>query len=463
MGDSEKHCHAGERREELEKTLRPVEVLALALGAIVGWGCFVLPGIRFLPDAGPIGTIIAFFVGALFQCIVALSYSFLIKPYPVAGGAFAYAYAGFGTKGAFICGWALVLSYICVIAANAMAMILLTRYLLPGVFDVGYLYTIAGWDINAGELAFVSAVLVLFGWMNFRGMSAASAIQVFLAFALTIGVLVLTFGTIQAETSIWSNLEPFFAEDRSPLACVLMVLALTPWLYVGFDTIPQTAEEFTFSPHKARDLMLLSIICGAIIYALVTLCVAGLIPYKELLAPESRLGHRLGSGSGLRALGRCGLDCAGAGGHSDGHERLFHGHHPSAVQHGTQQIPAQLLCRCASPLQYALEERDLHPGALPHRAVVRPRRPDLDRGHVRHRHGPGLLVHQPDRLQISGPESRHPRSPLGQARLPDRRGHFHHLLYSVGLPQFSGGHQRAVVDHALYLGGSGRPVLSEQT
>ena len=115
-------------------------------------------------------------------------------------------------------------------------------------------------------------------------MSAASAIQVFLAFALTIGVLVLTFGTIQAETSIWSNLEPFFAEDRSPLACVLMVLALTPWLYVGFDTIPQTAEEFTFSPHKARDLMLLSIICGAIIYALVTLCVAGLIPYKELLA-----------------------------------------------------------------------------------------------------------------------------------------------------------------------------------
>ena len=284
MGDSEKHCHAGERREELEKTLRPVEVLALALGAIVGWGCFVLPGIRFLPDAGPIGTIIAFFVGALFQCIVALSYSFLIKPYPVAGGAFAYAYAGFGTKGAFICGWALVLSYICVIAANAMAMILLTRYLLPGVFDVGYLYTIAGWDINAGELAFVSAVLLLFGWMNFRGMSAASAIQVFLAFALTIGVLVLTFGTIQAETSIWSNLEPFFAEDRSPLACVLMVLALTPWLYVGFDTIPQTAEEFTFSPHKARDLMLLSIICGAIIYALVTLCVAGLIPYKELLA-----------------------------------------------------------------------------------------------------------------------------------------------------------------------------------
>lgn len=272
-----------EVREELQKTLNPMEVLALALGAIVGWGCFILPGIRFLPEAGPMGTVIAFFIGAFFQCLVALTYSFLIKPYPVAGGAFAYAYAGFGPRGAFVCGWALVLSYICVIAANAMALILLTRYLTPGVFDVGYLYSIAGWDVNAGELAFVSAVLLLFGWMNFRGMNAASKMQVILALALTLGVLILAVGTFFAESSSVENFQPLFSEQRTPLSSVLVILALTPWLYVGFDTIPQTAEEFKFSPAKARDLMLLSIICGAILYSLVTLCVAGFIPYKDLL------------------------------------------------------------------------------------------------------------------------------------------------------------------------------------
>lgn len=272
-----------DKREELEKTLNPIEVLALALGAIVGWGCFILPAIRFLPDAGPMGTCIAFFVGAAFQCIVALSYSFLIKPYPVAGGAFAYAYAGFGPYGAFICGWALVLSYICVIAANAMALILLTRYLFPGVLDIGFMYTIAGWNINAGELAFVSFVLLLFGWMNYRGMNAASVIQVILAIALTVGILILAGGTFLDSSASLSNFEPLFSEDRSPLGCVLVVLALTPWLYVGFDTIPQTAEEFKFSPAKARDLMLLSIICGATLYTLVTLSVAGYMPYKEML------------------------------------------------------------------------------------------------------------------------------------------------------------------------------------
>lgn len=279
MGES----RGADKREELEKTLNPIEVLALALGAIVGWGCFILPAIRFLPGAGPLGTVLAFFIGALFQCVVALSYSFLIKPYPVAGGAFAYAYAGFGVKGAFICGWALVLSYICVIAANAMALILLTRYLAPGVFDVGYLYSIAGWNINAGELLFVSIVLIAFGWMNYRGMNAASVIQVILAIALTCGVLLLSAGTFLSSSSSLANLYPLFSEDRSPVACVLVILALTPWLYVGFDTIPQTAEEFKFSPEKARGLMLWSIIAGAVIYSLVTLSVAGYVPYKTLL------------------------------------------------------------------------------------------------------------------------------------------------------------------------------------
>lgn len=74
-------CH-GEIRTQLEKNLSPLEVTALALGAIVGWGCFVLPGIRFLPEAGPFGAVLGFLIGAVFQCIVALNYSVLIRPYP---------------------------------------------------------------------------------------------------------------------------------------------------------------------------------------------------------------------------------------------------------------------------------------------------------------------------------------------------------------------------------------------
>ena len=188
-------------RKELKKTMSPAEVWALAVGAIIGWGCFVLPGTRFLPDAGPLGTCLAFLIGGGLLCTVALCYSILIKVYPVAGGSFTYAYVGFGTRAGFICGWALVLGYLCVIAANGTALALLSRFVLPGVFDVGYLYTVAGWDVYAGELAMMSAFFIFFGYMNFRGMDMASSLQLILAFALAGGVLVLGLGCENNQVS----------------------------------------------------------------------------------------------------------------------------------------------------------------------------------------------------------------------------------------------------------------------
>ena len=50
---------------QLTKSLSPMQVCALALGSIVGWGCFVLPGDMFLPSAGPLGTLLGFLAGAI--------------------------------------------------------------------------------------------------------------------------------------------------------------------------------------------------------------------------------------------------------------------------------------------------------------------------------------------------------------------------------------------------------------
>ena len=35
----------------LKRELRVIDIFSLALGAIIGWGCFVLPGTDFLPQA----------------------------------------------------------------------------------------------------------------------------------------------------------------------------------------------------------------------------------------------------------------------------------------------------------------------------------------------------------------------------------------------------------------------------
>ena len=116
---------------KLAKTLTPAQVWALALGSIVGWGCFVLPGDMFLPQAGPLAAVLGFFIGAFLLLFVAVVYGYIIEHVPVAGGEYAYAYSGFGPTCAFICGWALVLGYVVIIAINISALALLVRFLFP--------------------------------------------------------------------------------------------------------------------------------------------------------------------------------------------------------------------------------------------------------------------------------------------------------------------------------------------
>ncbi|GKT28652.1 APC family permease, partial [Aduncisulcus paluster] len=160
------------------------------------------------------GTLIGFGVGAFLICFVAVCYSYMIKYAPVAGGAFAYAYVGFGPTAAFVCGWALVLGYIAIIGIDVAALALIFRFLFPGVLSNSF----------AGKL------------------------QVMLAFLLTIGIVALFTGSASLETAQLGNLLPLFAEHRSELSCVLIIFAISPFLFVGFDTVPQAAEEFTFDP-----------------------------------------------------------------------------------------------------------------------------------------------------------------------------------------------------------------------
>ena len=43
----------------LKKTLSPMHVWAIAFGCVVGWGSFINPGKKFLPNSGVAGTAIA--------------------------------------------------------------------------------------------------------------------------------------------------------------------------------------------------------------------------------------------------------------------------------------------------------------------------------------------------------------------------------------------------------------------
>ena len=75
---------------QLQAPLSPLAAWALSLGCAVGWGSFVMPGTTFLPQAGPLGTTVAFAVGSLAILVIAADYAVMVGVLPNERGMYAY-------------------------------------------------------------------------------------------------------------------------------------------------------------------------------------------------------------------------------------------------------------------------------------------------------------------------------------------------------------------------------------
>lgn len=271
------------QREQLSKTLKPQWVWAIAFGSAIGWGSFVQPAI-WMGQGGPLGVIIGFLIGALIMLVIGVSYGFLIEELPVSGGDVAFVYATFGRTHAFICGWALTLAYVCIVALNASALALLAKFLVPGLVEWGYLYSIAGWDVYFGQILVASIALIVFAYMNIRGTTLTGKTQYIFCILLLVGVVLLFVGMILNSETSFSNLQPGFKPGISPWSSIIAIVAIAPWAYVGFASIPQVAEEFDFSPKKAFSLIVFALIFAALEYSVMIMVTALAMPWQELVA-----------------------------------------------------------------------------------------------------------------------------------------------------------------------------------
>jgi amino acid transporter len=269
-------------RETLQKTLKPHWVWAIALGSAIGWGCFVLPT-GWLDKAGPLGAIIGLLIGGLIMMIIAVSYGFMIEKFPVSGGEFAYAYLGFGRNHAFICGWFLTLGYICIVALNASALALLGKFIFPKITNVGLLYEISGWEVYFGEVLIATVALLIFAYLNIKGATISGKLQFIFCLILVLGVILLTISMVLHPATSIQNLQPLFKPGVPALTGIIAIIAIAPWAYVGFDNIPQAAEEFDFSPRKAFSLIIYSIIAAGILYSFMVVVTAIGYPWQQLV------------------------------------------------------------------------------------------------------------------------------------------------------------------------------------
>src|SRR5499427_2177011 len=104
----------------LKRTLGPVNLIMLGIGAIIGAGLFVRTADAIADRSGPSVTLA--FVVAGFGCAFAgLCYAEFASMIPIAGSAYTYSYATMGEFMAWIIGWDLVLEYAIGAATVAIA------------------------------------------------------------------------------------------------------------------------------------------------------------------------------------------------------------------------------------------------------------------------------------------------------------------------------------------------------
>ena len=271
-----------EKQSGLRRTLSPMSVWAIAFGCIIGWGSFINPGKKFLPNSGVAGTTIAMILGALVMVVIAVSYAYMVPKYPRAGGEFTFTKECFGKIPAFVCGWFLVAAYLTNVPMNSTAIGLIIDGIFGPVLKWGFHYTIAGFEVWLGEIVVAGGILILFGILNILGVKKAAFVQTVLASLLILCVFTLFIAALVSPYAKIENMAPWWGFDKkaavlagtydetlanqSWISAILATFAIAPWAFVGFDAIPQASEEFKFSYKKVIFIMVIAIAFGCFVY-----------------------------------------------------------------------------------------------------------------------------------------------------------------------------------------------------
>ena len=255
----------------LRPYLSPLAVWALSVGSAIGWGSLVVTSQNYLSQAGPMGSILGLLIGFVMMLMVASHYHFLANRYPGTGGLYNYVKHIFGYDRAFLVGWFMFLVYIAIFWANATSVPLFARYFLHGVFKVGYLYTVFGYEVYLGEVLVTLAVIALVGVLCMKSKEATAHIMETLALVFTVGITVCFIAAMAGHPASGMTMEPAFIPDKNVFKQVIRIAFISPWAFIGFESVSHSAAEYRFKHSNLFRVLVISLIVTTALYIFIIL------------------------------------------------------------------------------------------------------------------------------------------------------------------------------------------------
>ena len=261
-----------EKKTSFDKVLNTTDVLVVAFGAMIGWGWVVSSG-RWIQNAGVIGTVLGFIIGGIMIYFVGMTYAELTTAMPNVGGEHTFSLRAFGRTGSFICTWFLILSYVGVVCFEACSLPTIIQYIFPD-FKFGYMYTVAGFEVYASWVIIASLATIFITVINILGIKTAALLQTILTVTIAlVGIILVIASAINGSPDNLNGQIIIGDAAGGQLKNVLSVAVVAPFFLFGFDVIPQVAEEIRIPLKKVGQVLLLSIGCAVLFYALVVFAV----------------------------------------------------------------------------------------------------------------------------------------------------------------------------------------------
>lgn len=279
-----------EQKSKFDKVMGAWDILVIAFGAMIGWGWVINSG-DWITTAGFMGSIIAMLIGGVMVFFVGLTYAELTSAMPQCGGEHVFSYRAMGPTGSFVCTWMIILGYVATSAFEATALPTVITYLFPK-FNQVYLYSIAGKDIYLTTILLGVGVAVLITFINIRGAKTAAILQTVLTAIIAIAGILLVVGSAINGDGANITGQMWESGTGTTLGSVFKVACMTPFLFIGFDVIPQAAEEINVPYKKIGKIMLLSIFLAVAWYLLIIFAVC-------YIMPQSAIAQEMSSQNGL--------------------------------------------------------------------------------------------------------------------------------------------------------------------
>ncbi len=276
-------------------------VWALAVGTSIGWGSLVVMGTNYLGQGGPAGTVAGLLVGMVLMLVLSRNFHYMANIYPEAGGVYAYTKNVFGYDRAFLVSWFLSLTYISMFWANATSLPLFARYFLGDLFRFGYLYTVFGYEVYLGEVLLTAAAIVLVTLLCMRSKVAAAHLMVVMVLVFTVGIAVCFAVAMLRQGQGLARFSPAFVPGSTgALRQILRISFLSPWAFIGFESVTHSAEEYKFPHGKLFRVLVISVVTTTALYLFVTLLSISAFPPEY--ASWLDYVRDLGSLDGLKGL-----------------------------------------------------------------------------------------------------------------------------------------------------------------